>query len=155
MSSIALDNATHAHGGSTLEESAGDNGIGAGNGVATSGDGEDAVMDSLDDLGDASLDAGLVAEISDILAALANNDTGLLGRDNGAEGELGLGVLLIRLRGGLAVGAEAVLHLEVVHRVHEVVGAVGGEDILGRHVGWVVARDDVGRKRNSRRGNSK
>lgn len=135
MGSIALDNAAHAHGGSTLEQGTRDHGIGAGNGIAATSDGQDTVVDALDNLGDAGLDASLVAKVGDVLAALANDDTGFLGGDNGAEGKLGLGVLFVRLRGGLAVGTEAVLHLEVVHGVQHVVGAVGGENVLGRHDG--------------------
>lgn len=81
-------------------------------------------MDTLDHLADACLDASLVSEISDILAALANDDTGFLGGDNGAEGELGLGVFFIRLGCRFAVWSQPLVHLKVVHGVDKV-AAVG------------------------------
>lgn len=133
MRAVALDNATHAHGRSTLKESARDNGVGTRDGVAAASDGQDTVVDTLDHLADAGLDTSFVAKISDVLASLANNDTGLLGRDNGAEGKLGLGVFLVRLRGRFAVGAEAVFELHVVHVIDDIT-AVGRHEVLrGSH----------------------
>lgn len=132
MSSIALDDAAHAHGRGTLEEGTRDNGISAGNGVAATGNGEDTIMDTLDDLADAGLDSSLVAEVGDILAGLANDDASLLGGDNSAERQLSLSVFLVRLRGGFAIRAEAVVHLELIHGVEELV-AVGGKHFRRRH----------------------
>lgn len=85
MSSIALDDAAHAHGRRTLEKSSSDNGIGARNGITAASNGENAIMDALDDLADAGLDSSFVSKIGDILAGLANNDASFLGRDNGSE----------------------------------------------------------------------
>lgn len=144
VGAVVLDDAAHADGGSALEERVGDDGVGARHGIASAGDGEDTVVDALDDLADASLDARLVPQVGDVLAALADDDAGFLGGDDCAEGELGLGVLLVRSRGRLAIGAEAglaVVELELVQRVEDV--AVGGEGVLsGGHDGgcwwWLV-----------------
>ena len=40
-----------------------------------------------DDLADAGLDAGLFAEVGDVFASLADDDAGVFGADEGAEGE--------------------------------------------------------------------
>ena len=61
MGAIALDNAAHAHGGCALEQCARDNCVGARDGVATTGYGQNAVMHALYDFADACLDARLVA----------------------------------------------------------------------------------------------
>lgn len=136
MSAVALNNASHAHGGSTLEKSPGDDGISSRDGVASTGDGQDTIVNALYNLADTGLDTSLVSEISDILATFANNDTGFLGRDNGAKGELGLSVLLVRLRGGFTVGAEALVDSKLIHLVDDIAAVVGGEGILrGRHFG--------------------
>jgi len=89
---------------------------------------------ALHHLAHAGLDAGLVAQVGHVLATLADDDTGFLGRDDGAQGELGLGVLLIRLGGRLAVRAQArliVAHLQAVHGVAEVC-AIGRNCVLHR-----------------------
>jgi hypothetical protein len=133
VGAVVLDDAAHANRGGALEERVGDDGVGARHGIASAGDGEDAVVDALDDLADAGLDARLVPQVGDILSALADDDAGLLGGDDSAKGELGLGVLLVRPRGGLAIGAEAglaVFELKLVQRVEDV-AAVGGEGVLG------------------------
>ena len=51
-------------------------------------------MDARNDLADACPDAGLITEISDILASLADDDARFLGRDNGAEGQ-GCGAVFV------------------------------------------------------------
>lgn len=136
MSAVALNNASHAHGGGTLEKGPGDDGIGPRDSVASASDGQDTVVNALYDLAHTGLDTGLVSEISDILATFADNDTSFLGRDNGAKGELGLSVLLVRLRGGFTIGAEALVHSKLIHLVDDIAAVVGGEGILrGRHFG--------------------
>lgn len=152
MRAVALHDAAHAHGRGALEESAGHYGIGARDGIAITGNGEDAVVDALDHLADASLDASLIAKVSDVFAALSDDDARLLGRDDGAERELSLGVFLVRLRGGLAVGAEALIHLELIHGIDNVV-SVGGENFLrGRHVCCEVGRGSLGAREWKRTG---
>lgn len=130
MSSVVLDDTTHTDDGCALKEGSGNNGVCARNGIAAAGDGEDSVMDALNNLADASLYAGLITEISDVLAALSNDDTGFLGGNNGAQGQLSLGIFFVRLRGELAVGAESLVHLQLVHGVDDV-AAIGRKDILG------------------------
>ncbi len=137
MSAVALDDAAHAHGRGTLEESAGNDGVGSGDGVAFTGDGEDAIMDALNDLADTGFHTSLVTEVSDVLAAFSNDDTSLLGGDDGAERQLGLSVFLVRLRGGLPVRAKALLHLELIHGIDDIV-SVGGKDFL--RVGHLCGR---------------
>lgn len=48
-------------------------------------------MDAWNDFADASLDTGLVAELSNIFAALADDDAGVFCADEGTEGEDVLG----------------------------------------------------------------
>jgi hypothetical protein len=139
---IALHHATHAHGRSSLEQGTGDNGVRPRNGVTSTRDGQDAIVDALDDLGDASLDSSLVAEISNVLATLSDDDASFLGGHYSSEGELGLGVFLVRLRGRLAIRTETFVHLELVHRL-ENVGIVTRHHILRRHfVGGRIAQRD-------------
>lgn len=91
-------------------------------------------MNTLNHLADASLDASFVPEVSDVLAALANNDTCFFGGDNSAKGQLSLGVLFVRLRGRFAVRAETIFHAKLIHGVEEI-AAVGREGILrSRHL---------------------
>lgn len=109
MGSVALDNSTHAHSGGALEQSSCDDGISPGDGIAATSDGQDPVMHTLDDLADSGLDASLIAQVGNIFTAFSNDDSSLLGRDDGAESELGLGVFLVCLRGGLAVGSKSII----------------------------------------------
>ena len=44
-------------------------------------------MNAGDDLADASLDAGLFPEFCDVFSGLANDDTGILGAHESAEGQ--------------------------------------------------------------------
>lgn len=92
-------------------------------------------MDALDNLANASLDASLVTQVCHILASLANDDAGLLGRHNRAQGQLGLGILLVGLGDDLAVGAEAwlVIHLHVVGKVRDIVAVGRDAVLLSRH----------------------
>lgn len=129
MSAIALDDATHAHGRCAFKKGTRNDSIRTRDGVASTGDGQHTVMNTLNNLADAGLDASLVTEISNVLASLANDDASLLGGDDGAEGELSLGIFLVRLRGRFAIGTEAILELEVFHVVKNV-AAVGGHKIL-------------------------
>ena len=140
VSSIALDDATHTHGGRAFEEGTCDNGVGPRDGITATGDGKDSVVDTLNNLADASLDARVIAKVGDVLATLADDDTGFLGRHNGSESELGLGIFLVRLRGGFTIRSKALVHLEVIERIDEI-SAVGGEVILrSRHCSYEAER---------------
>lgn len=136
MRSIVLDDTSHAQGGGPFQQCTGDDRVRLRNGVASASDGQDTIVDTLHDLGDTSLDAGLVAQLCHVLATLADDDAGLFGGDDGAEGELRLGVLLVGAGGRLAVGAKTALtifDLDAVHADGQVV-AVGGKVVLmGRH----------------------
>lgn len=133
VSTVALDDATHTNGRRALEKGAGNNGVGARNGIAAAGDGEHPVMNALNHLAYTSLYASFVAKVGDVLATFSNDDARLLGGDNGAQSQLSLGIFLVRLRGELPVGAESFVHLQLVQRVDNV-AAVGGKQILrSRH----------------------
>lgn len=72
-------------------------------------DAEHALVDTLDNLADAGLDAGLFTQVGDVLPALADDDAGLLGGDEGAEGQsVGFRAICLRIvvggRGGAGVG---------------------------------------------------
>lgn len=133
---VALDHPAHAQGGSALEERAGDDGVGPGDGLAAARNGQNTVVDALDNLADARLDACLVAQIGHVLAAFPNDDARLLGRDNGAQRQLCLGIFFIGLGRGLSVGAKAgLIEVELVEGVAQV-GAVVRKGVLrGRHCG--------------------
>ncbi|KAI6766591.1 hypothetical protein HG531_011813 [Fusarium graminearum] len=103
------------------------------NSVATTSDGQDTVVNALHNLTNTSLDTSLISEIGDILATLANNDTGFLGGNNRTKGELGLSVLLLRLRGRFAVRTEAVIHSKLIHLVEDVTAVAGDGVLRGRH----------------------
>lgn len=135
VGSVSGNNTTHSHHWSTLNESLGDNGIGLGDGIATTRDGQDAVVDTLDDLGDTGLDASLIAKVGNVLASLADDNTSLLGGDDGTESELLLGVLLISLWGEVSIWTHAVTLLADVE-VGEAVSNVADwllSLLLGRH----------------------
>lgn len=134
MSAGSGDKAAHSHHWSTLKESLGDNGVGLGDGIATSGDGEDTVVDTLNNLGDTGLDASLITEVGNILASLSNDNTSLLGGDNGAEGQLSLSVLLLSLWGWLSVWTKTLAVSTDVQAVHVV-----GKVIAGLNRGGVSA----------------
>ena len=53
--------------------------------LSISSDSEDSVVDALDDLADASLNVGLLPDVSDVLAALSDDDARILGADEGTE----------------------------------------------------------------------
>lgn len=133
MGTVALNYTSHAHSGGTFEQSASDNRVGSRNSVATAGDGQNTVMNTLHNFADAGLDASLVSKIGNVLAALANNDTGFLGRDNRTKGELGLGILLVRLRGGFAIRAKAVIHSKLIHLIEDVASVAGNRILRCRH----------------------
>jgi len=87
-------------------------------------------MNSLDNLGDTSLDAGLVSKISNVLASLANDDSGLLGGDEGTEGQGGVGIgslaildevviIVVVTLGGVFVSVLGERHLMVTGRERE------------------------------------
>lgn len=125
------------------ELSTSDDSISLRDGLASAGDGEDPVVNTLDNLADASLHTSLVSEISDVLASLANDHTGLLGGNDGTKGKLGLGVLLFSAGSRLAIGTESglsVIDLELVKRTDKVI-AVGRDGVLrGRHIDCLVDR---------------
>ena len=131
MSAVAAKETAHAHGGCSLEQSLCDQTIGFGDASERPGDGEHAVMDALDDLAHAGAHACLVAQVGHILACLPYDDPGLLGRDNGAEGELRFGVLFLGARLHVAVLVDA----QALEGVGDLVGVLDGLlRVLCRHV---------------------
>lgn len=126
MSSVVLNDATHAHLGSTFDQRLADLLVRASNAIAASRNCEDAVMDALHNLGDAGLHTSVVPQIGHILASLANDDARLLGRHNRPHRELSRRVLFVRLGGRAAVRADVgirVMHLEILKVVGKVVAA--------------------------------
>lgn len=133
MSAVALDDAAHADSGCALEKSPGNDGVGPRDGITASSDGEDTVVNALDDLANTGFYASFITEVGNILAALSNDNTSFLGGNNGAQSQLSLGIFFVRLRGELAVGAKSLVHLQLVQRVHDV-AAIGRKHILrSRH----------------------
>lgn len=126
VSAVVLNNSAHTDRGSTLDEGSSDDGVGARNRIASAGDGENSVVNALNDLTDAGLDTGLVTEIGNVLSALADDDASLLGGDNSSQGQLSLSILLVGLGSGLAIGAEKRLVMHLGVKVHlETVGGNG------------------------------
>lgn len=94
MCSIGIDETTHAHLWCTIEQRLGDLAVGASDIVKRSSDGENTIVNTLNDLADSSADLCLLAEVCNIPALLADNDTCFLGGDNGSHGQ-GLGGILL------------------------------------------------------------
>lgn len=140
MSAVALDDTAHSDGGRTFQKGSSNDGVGPRDGIAATGDGENSIMNTLNDLADTGLHSSFVTKVSNVLAALSNNDTRFLGGNNGAQGQLSLGIFLVRLRGKLPIGAESFVNFQLIQRVHDI-AAIGRKQILRRHdcllVGWV------------------
>lgn len=124
------DYTTHAHLRCTLDKAVRDEAIRIGDRGEGSSDSQDAVVDARDDLANAGADTSLVAQVSDILAGLANDDAGFLGGDDSAQSELGLVVLLFGARVLVLVGVEGT---ELVGDVVNTAVEGRGLDVLGRH----------------------
>ena len=94
-------------------------------------------MDALDDFADTGLHARLIAQVGNILAALSNDDTCLLGRHNCSQCQVRRGILLICLGCRLSVWTKAgfiLIQLELVERIGKVT-AIGRNRVLNcRHV---------------------
>lgn len=101
MGPVVGDDAAHAHLRSTLQQALGDQRVSLSNANQRSGHSEDAVVDAGNDLADTGLDASLVAQIGDVLAGLANDDTRLFGRDDRTKSQHCLSVLLFGLGSGV------------------------------------------------------
>ena len=131
MSAVSLNDAAHPHRRNPFEKGTRDDGVGLCDRLATAGDGEDAVVDALDDFADTGLNTGFIAEVCNILASLADDNTGLLRRHDCAQRQLGLRIFFVGLGDDFAVGAEAVvIDLHMVGEIRDIV-AVGA--ILSRH----------------------
>lgn len=87
MSPIVGNDTTHAHLGRTFQQALGDNRISPRSALQSSGDRQDSVVNARNHLAHASLDAGFIAQVGDVLARLANDHARLLGGDNGAQGQ--------------------------------------------------------------------
>src|SRR5690242_19457604 len=114
MSAIAADNTAHSHGRRALEQTLGNKTVRLGDARQAAGDGEYAIVNACDNLADTGAYARLVAQVSDVLACLANDDAGFLGRDDRAEGELRLGILLLSARSGIGCLAIYVQTLKLI-----------------------------------------
>lgn len=136
MRSVAREDAAHAHGRCTLQQCASDNHVRLRDGVASTSDGQNAVVNALHDLAYSGLDSSLVAQLGDILATLADDHTGFFGGHNSAQSQLGLGILLVGPRRRFSIRSEsglAVIELDAVQTDRKVV-SVGREVVLvGRH----------------------
>jgi hypothetical protein len=134
VSASVLHDSAHTHRRSAFQQRPGHNGVGSRDGLAATSDGEDAVVNALDDLADAGFHASLVAQVCDVLPAFPNDDARFLGRDNRPQGQLGLSILLVRLGRRLSVRAQArlvVTKIELVHGLGKV-SPVGRDRILRR-----------------------
>jgi hypothetical protein len=97
---------------------------------------QDPVVDTWHNLANASLYTSLVAQISNILACLADDHASLFGRNNGTERQLGLRVFSFSLGWSVITVAE----IDLVHRfrkagivmVVERNLSVGGSHFVGR-----------------------
>jgi hypothetical protein len=64
-------------------------------------------VDALDHLAHASTHSSLVAQVCNVLARLSDDHASLLGRDNGTERQLRLGVLLLSARRDITLVVDA------------------------------------------------
>lgn len=128
MSVGVTNDTSHAHLRCALDQAISDQAIRVGNPVQSTGDGKHTIMHAWHDLADTSADSSLVAQVCDVLAGLADNDTSFLGGDNGTERELSLTIFLF--------GARSLFGVEGAHLVGQVVnaGVDDGRGIFSRHV---------------------
>lgn len=129
MSAVGANDAAHAHGRRALEQALGSQTVRLGDAREAARYRKDTVVDALDNLADAGAHTSLIAKVSDILASLAYDDAGFLGRDNGSERELRLGVLFFGARNHLALA----VHVKAVELVVDTAGILAGLGLLGRH----------------------
>ena len=153
MSPVVGNNAAHAHLRSTLKQALGNNRIGPGGSLQSTGDGQDPFMHTRDDLADTGLDAGLVAQVGNILARLTNDHAGLLGGDQGAKSQDRLGILLVSFRDDI----EVTLLNGAVHIGHgivddDVVVNLGGVHCSRRGNGANLKKGGLVRRQKKRRG---
>lgn len=73
--------------------------------------GQHTVVNTRDHLAHTSLDTSLVAQVSDILTGLADNNTRFLGGDDGAKSQHGLGIFFF----GLGSDLDVTLVDKIVH----------------------------------------
>ena len=98
MGAVSADQSAHAHLGCAIEQALGDEPVCFGDAAQAARDGQHAVVNTLNNLAYASADASLIAEVRDVLACLPYDNSCFFGRDNGAQGELRLGVLFFGAR---------------------------------------------------------
>jgi hypothetical protein len=79
MCAIVVDDSSHAHLGNTLQQTLCDHAICLGDATERACDGQDTIMYTRHNLGNAGTNASLIAQVSDILSGLANDDTSFLG----------------------------------------------------------------------------
>jgi hypothetical protein len=132
MSAVGADDTAHAHGRGAFEQALSNQAICLGDAREATSDGQDAVVDALNNLADAGAHTSLIAQVSDVLARLADDDSGLLGRDNGTQGELRLGVLFFSARGSFALAID----VEAFELVGDAAGVLAGAGLglFGGHV---------------------
>ena len=85
----------HAQLGDTLEQTVGDMAVGSGNSVQRAENGQDAIVDTGDDLADAGADTSLVTEFGDVLTSFSNNDACFLRGDDSSQSKLSEGILVV------------------------------------------------------------
>jgi hypothetical protein len=127
---VVLNHTTHAHLRCAFEEAFSHQRISLGDARERAGHGQDAVVNALDNFADSGFDTSLLAQVGDVLAGLANDDPGFLGRDNGTEGQLRLGIFFLGL-GSLVL---SITNIKLVHGIGEtgLVDVVSGRQRLCR-----------------------
>lgn len=114
MSSVVGDDTSHSHGRGTFQQSLCDDGISLGGALQSSSDGQDTVMNTLNNLAHASLDSGLITEVSDVLATFADNDTSFLGGHDGADGQNSLRIFFLGLGDSIGIALTDVQSVETI-----------------------------------------
>ena len=138
---LARVNISIGHGaGRIVQQVLGHHGIGPRDAIEGTVDGEYTIVHARNNLADASLDTGFVAEIGNVLARLADDDAGLLRRDYGTKGKGGSCIFLVGSGAlVLAVVDMVLVDLKIMERVI-VNGIIVNAGIL-RIVGIFVGHD--------------
>jgi hypothetical protein len=132
VGSIVIDDTTHAHLRDTFQQSLGHNAICLGNASQSTSHSKDSIVDAGNDLGHTGANSSLVAQLGNILSLLANDDSGFLGRDNCAQGELLLGILLFGARWRLAFTTTVgIAHTKPIEALVEVIASTDTRLIVG------------------------
>ena len=137
---VVRDNAAHTHLRGTFQKTLCHDRIGSSERAQLTSDCQDTVMDARNYLAHAGLDAGLIAQVSNVLSGLADDHTGLLGRDDSTQSQLRDRVLLLGLERGFQVTLVGKVVAEGIG--HGLIHDGGLVNLGGIHFCWGLVEEE-------------